>query len=494
MAYQIDFTAPNYVRRSRRKTFLRLLLLAAVASVVWGVHYVWDVYNQPTLNMKLAEYEAAARPIEEMNAAWDTAAKEYASILRYYRLIWAANPTNFLNAMASKDAPKLSRGFHPRSWSLKTGGECKLDYLYVFEPGDKAEQTKTIEDALAGAVTSVVRVVGNKVEIAGVLHENLLRLDDLSLNVRFSLPDVRRFPAKEKAMTECVGEITSFRRKVHETNIPAAKNSRNIPKSAQAMMIEYLPIGKDKPDYPAFGDVVNVAGWFNQADQFIAKNGIPGDDAKRRDIKAAWNNIGMARFPWDRFRLFDNDALVENTKALAAVSDGVKRFKSFLDERHADSRRKLEPLIGGYAHSDVFNKPLVEADLDGRVAKAAGISRVRVSFKDEPGAEPALLDKEDEKFVFTWVRWTLALGDAVARGERGASPERDERPAENEDPLTLAKIADCARCALELGPGYVLDTVKMEFRPDGSVSGAILEGLLPVKKVEQKKEATANAQ
>ena len=104
MAYQIDFTASYYNRRRWKKVFLRLLLLAVIGGIVWGVNDVYTTYNQPTLNMKLAEYEGVARPIEEMNAAWDTAAKEYAALVRYYRLIWAANPTNFLTAMASSNA------------------------------------------------------------------------------------------------------------------------------------------------------------------------------------------------------------------------------------------------------------------------------------------------------------------------------------------------------------------------------------------------------
>ena len=74
-----------------------------IAGTVWGVRDVYTTYNQPTLNMRLAEYEAVAHPIEEMSAAWDAAAKDYAALVRYYRLVWAANPTNFLSAMVSSN-------------------------------------------------------------------------------------------------------------------------------------------------------------------------------------------------------------------------------------------------------------------------------------------------------------------------------------------------------------------------------------------------------
>ena len=77
MAYQIDFTAQNYARRRLRKILLRVLLLVAIGGLVYGVNDVYKTYNMPTLNMRLAEYEAVTRPIEEMSAAWDAAAKEY---------------------------------------------------------------------------------------------------------------------------------------------------------------------------------------------------------------------------------------------------------------------------------------------------------------------------------------------------------------------------------------------------------------------------------
>ncbi len=62
----------------------------------------------------------------------------------------------------------------------------------------------------------------------------------------------------------------------------------------------------------------------------------------------------------------------------------------------------------------------------------------------------------------------------------------------NDVVLTLEKLADCVRRVLELGPGYVLDTVKVDFYEDGNVSSAVLEGLLPVKKTESTKEAAGN--
>ena len=127
MAYRIDFTASNYVGRARRKAFLWFLLLAAIGGVAYGVYDVCTTYNQPTLNMRLSEYEAVAFPIEDINANWDDVAKKAASMTRYYRLLWATNPTNFLGAMVSTNAPHLRRGFIPVRWAMKTGGECRLD-------------------------------------------------------------------------------------------------------------------------------------------------------------------------------------------------------------------------------------------------------------------------------------------------------------------------------------------------------------------------------
>ena len=490
MAYQIDYSESIWIRRRRRKASIRLLFAAAVAGLAWGVHYVYVTYNQPTLNMKLAEYEAVARPIEEMNAAWDESAREYGALLRYYRLLWAANPTNFLCAMASPDAPRMGRGFHPLRWKLTTGGECRLDYAYEFAPGDKASQAKGIEGEIVNAVTSVVSAAGGKVDVQGVQHENLLRVETLDITAVFSLPDARTFPVKERMLADCVQEIAAMRKKVQETRIADGNGVKGAPTDARGIMMAYLPIGRDKPDFPNLANAIDVAGWMSRADQFILKNKIPGNDAERRGLRESWNHIGDARFPWDRFRTLDNDELVDRTKVLGTVSDGVKRFKGFLEQRHEDCIRKLEPFIEAYDRNDVFNKPLVESDLRDRVAKASGIVRAIVSFKDEPSVEPAVLTKADEKFTFTWVRWTLDVGGEAGSRDQGAG--NGEQGARSE-PITLAKLADCVRRALELGPGYALDAVDATFAENGDVLSARIEGLLPVKKVESVKEAEGNA-
>jgi hypothetical protein len=488
MAYQIDFTASNYANRSRRKAFLRFLLLAALVGAAWGVHYVYKTYNEPTLNMKLAEYEAVALPIEKMNAAWDEAVREYDAMVRYYRFLWAANPTNFLGAAADGESLRLGRNFRPLRWTMKTGGECRLDWLYVFDQGDKAQQAHGLEDRVANAVTAVVTVVDGKVDVQGVLHENLLRVNEFNVSAKFSLPDVRAFPAKEKVLADCVGRIAAMREKVQGAKISKGGDVRFGVMTARNIMMKYLEIGKDKPGFPQLAGVVDVAGWIDRADKFIAKNRIP-DDPSRAMLKEAWNKVGDARFPWQRFRPLDNDELAAHTRALVSVSDGVKRFKGFLEKRHVDCLKKLEPFVEAYEHNDVFNKPLIESDLNDRVAKAAGISEARISFRDESGAVPAVLVKDDEKFTFTWVRWTFAVGGGADRNKMNAQSAEANA---DEDPLTLAKLADCVKRALELGPGYVLESLKVDFGADGNVSGAVMEGLLPVKTVESKKEKVKN--
>ena len=486
MAYQIDFTATYYNRRKWKKVLLRLLLLAVIGGVVWGVNDVYTTYNQPTLNMKLAEYEGVARPIEEMNAAWDAAAKEYAALVRYYRLIWAANPTNFLTAMNSSDAPRLRGGASPLGWTLTTGGECRLDFRFAFDSGDKAEQAKGLEDEFARAVTSVVQVAGDKIDVKGVQHENLLNVSGFDISVIFSLPDVRSFPAKERTLADCANEIVAMRKKVQETKFADGGGARGTPSTARDIMVKYLMAGREKPDFPEWANVLNVAGWMDRADRFIMSNRIPGNDKERRELKASWNEIGEARFPWQRFRTLDNEALVNRTRLLGSVADGVRRFKEFLEKRQADNKKKLEPFIEAYDHDDIFNKPLVESDLRDRVAVAAGLSRASVAFKLESGAASPVLIKDDEKFTFMWLRWTLTLGSGHDRTV-GQPPQEEGVGAEQ--PLTLGRLADCIHRMLTLGPGYALEKMKVSFAADGNVSGAVLEGLLPVKRVEQVKEA-----
>lgn len=492
MAYQIDYTASNYASRSLRKALLRLLLVAALAGAAWSVYDCYRIYNQPTLNMKLAEYEAVARPIEEMNAAWDEVAREYSAMVRYYRLVWASNPTNFFNAMASADAPTLGRGFQMLDWTLTTGGECRLNCLYEFSPGDKAEQAKGIKAEIVDVVTSVVQVVEGRVDVQGVQTENLLGVDELDIVVRFSLPNVRSFPVKESALADCVKEIAAMRKKVQEAKFMKA-DVKGDPTTAQAIMAKpYIELGRGAKGLPDYHAAIDILGWLRNADKFVentARNAgktLPDDDIKRRQhLKDIWNTVGEARFPFSRFRELDNDELVRRTKALENVADGVRRFKVFLDKRRVDCRNKLEPFVEAYDYNDVFNKPYIASDLTNRVANAAGIARARVAFKAESGAEPVALEKTDEKFTFTWVRWTLFIGD-----EAGQNGDREPSNGNSEGQITLEKFADCVRRALELGPGYALEKARVNFSVvDGNVTGAVLEGLLPVKKTESKKGA-----
>ncbi|MGN0851754.1 MAG: hypothetical protein ACI4Q3_00065 [Kiritimatiellia bacterium] len=487
MAYQIDFTAREYGLRKVRKTVLRGWLLAALGGIVWGVRHVYKVYNEPTLDMRLAEYESVARPVEEIDAAWDAVAGEYAALLSYYRLIWAANPTNFLNARIAPEAPRLNRAFRPRSWTLKTGGACRLDYVYAFGPGDKAEQARHLEDDLTAIVTSAVEVVDGRVDVQGVRHENLLNVQELNLSVRFALPDARRFPDKEKALKGYVDDIAEFRNTLQSAKLPNAKSVKGGPATVRDLMMQYLTIGRDKPDFPNMKPVFNVAGWLSLADQFIVRHRIPVDADKNRQTREIWHAIGSARYPWQRFRDLDNETLVLRTKTLDRVASGVKRFKVFLDRHRTYCAQKLAPMAEAYAHDDVFNQPLVESDLRDRVAAAAGIPLARVSFEDEKGAAsvaPSWVQK-NEKFVFSWVRWKLSLlTEAARKGETGASAGAD-KPVE---PIPLERLAACVRMALELGPGYALDAVRITFRDDGLIANAELEGLLPVKKVTTIKE------
>lgn len=469
MAYKIEFTASVYVNRARRKTALRFLLLAAVAAAAWQVKNIHVTYKEPTLNMKLAEYEVIARPIEEMNAAWDTAAKEYDSVMKYYRLVWAGNPTNFLAAVATNGIKRISRGSRPLRWTLATGGECVLEHVYTFGTGDKSMQVRGFEDDIANAVTSMVDVVGGKVDVTGVPHENLLDVTDFNVKTRFLLADIKPFPAKESSLVSCVHEIVAMRDKVQDAKITQESGERNVPATAKGMMIGYLQLGKDKSGFPEFANVIDVAGWFGRADKFIAAERIP-DDPVRARMKEVWNKVGDARFPWDRFRHLDNDILVSRTKALAEVSDGVRQFKGFLEQRHEDFLKKISPFTNAYEHDDVFNKPLISTDLKDRVCGGIALDGVSVSFEDDTSDNHPVLEKEDEKFTFSWVRWEMAIGG-----------EAEEKP------LSLEKLSECALRVLTLGPGYALGSVTIDFSADGNVSGAVLKGLLPVRKTQSVK-------
>ena len=485
MAYRIDFTASNYILRSRRKLFLRLLLLATIGGLAWGGYSVYTEYHEPTLNMKLAEYEVEAHPIEEINSEWDAASKEYGKLTQYYRLVWAANPTNFLAAMSVSDGSSLGTEFQPRAWTLKTGGACQLNYRYSFRPGDKAEQVKNLESQIIHSVTSVVKVVDGKVDVQGVKHENLLNVNELDIAVKFSLPDIKSFPVKDSQLAACVSQIAAMRKSIHDIKISDEKGVAGQPSKVGEMMRAYLQTGRGKSGFPSVTNVINVSGWMEKADSFIVQNRIP-DDPSRLKYKEKWNSLGEARLPWERYRQLDNDKLVQGTAELRKVADGIKRFKGFLNRQRVDFKKKLDPFVEAYNHKDVFNRPLIESDLIGRVAKPLNIINARSSFKIEGGVEPIVLEKPDEKYSFTWVRWTLSLGDT------NSNADKQNQRQDTGKRLTQEVLYDCINRILKLGPGYVLEGVNISFDDEGNLAGAIMEGLLPVKQVEPLKEAKKN--
>lgn len=488
MAYQIDFTCVNYKRRTIRKRLLRGLFVAMVLSVAYAIYDIYKTYNEPTLDMCLNELEAVAKPIEEINASWDVALEKYNSLIGYYRLLWAEIPTNILNAAKSAGWPSLPSSYHPLKWRFTTGGKCTLDYRYVFSSGDKAEQSKAISSVMLNAVTSNVHGIEGKVDISGIQSENLLNVDGLNLTVTFNLAGVKTFPSKEAVLSECVKEIESLRTKIHKTKMVSKSFADGRPITVRDLFMKYLAVGKDKSDFPDWKKAISVEGWLDSADRFIVKNRIPGDERERKLLKEAWNKIGNARLPWERYRELDNLALAEQIKELGVIADGVKGFRAFLVKHREDCRKKLGSFVESYDRSDIFNKPIVENDLRDRVALTTGLEGINITFKDEPEKERIVFVKEEETFTFSWVRWRVFAGEK--RNERDNSGR--EQASGPEEIVTLEKIASFAEKTLQLGPGYALESIDIDFDHKGAVEKFVMTGLLPVKKIEISKETQGN--
>ena len=478
MSYRIDFTASNHDLRRLRKICLRILAVSAAAAACWCAYSVYKTYNSPTLDMKLREFESVAHKVEDVNRLWDETHAEWTAMLHYYRLVWADGCARFLEGAAASGASLFGPGYRPVKWTLKTGGRCRLEYRYVFEPyryafepGGKAEQAASIPTNVVRAVESVVDVSPEGVSVAGVQTENLLNLEGLDISVSFSLAGGKRFPEKDAALAACVKEIEKMRREVQDAVLPGGE-ALNAQKTAKDKMMAYLPFVKDREDYPAFTNAIDIAGWFEKADRFAKNNpDISFDSAAQARLKAEWSKVGEARYPWDRFRELDNDLLVARKEAFESIASGIGEFKSALLDKHAECRARLMPLTAAYNHKDVSNENMIETDLAVRVAGESGIADARVEFFDDPGAPRPSLDNGGTRYVFVWVRWRLLLS-----GEE----------------LDAGKIAACAKKLTELGPGYRLDEADIEFDADGKASAAVLTGLMPVKKAEEIKENPRN--
>jgi len=484
MAYRIDYTERQYRIRFWRKLILRLVLATTASYTGWKVYDGCRIYKQPNLDAKLSDYETAAGTIERVNREWIEASKEYQAMLKYYRLVWADKPLEFLSAISKPTAPKPGPSFHPRQWTLVTGGECRLDYVCTFDDAvgmDKRVRVNSIAPELVGMVTACVKTVVGEVAVKNVCYTNLLNMTRQEPYVTFTLADAKKFPDTNKSLAEHVGEIQAMRKKILTSKFAetdGSKAKQNLPVTAQELMTQYVLGIKDLSDLPPCTNVINVAGWLSRVDRIASPtNSMKGTETTRRALKARWNRIGKAQLPWQRFRVLDNDDIVSRTRKLKKALGSVSELAGLLESRHEDIVRKLKPLVEAYSRNDVFDYPYIGNDLTNNVTRSVGVEPVAVWFAEEPEKNPPQLVLNDERFVFKSVRWKLLLGaDSMPDGDRVMRVERAR-------PITLADVSACAERAVRLGPGYMIDKVVIRFDDEGQVAWAVLEGLLPVKEV-----------
>lgn len=486
MAYSIDYSASFYRRRGAVKWTLRAVALVALCAIACGLHDSWVVYNSSSLDEKLNAYQAAALPIEKLSADWDAALARYNGMLPYYRLKWTTNITDLARSVM-ETSKKLPPSFHLTGWSLKTGGECSISYKYVFDAAGKAQQAVAASNAMAQAVSTIRGI--EAVKVSDIPTENLLNVSEVNVSVGFKTPAPKAFPKKDAAFDAGFKMIQNRRQKIHKAKIGAEKDTKNG-KDVLGLMQSYRTRIKEKKD--AFKEdekkALDVKGFMDAVDHLAGpalKSPLKSSAKNEREM---WESVGAARLPtWCGLFGFDARDPELDTPDLALelaeikkVKDGVQPVKQWIELYMADSAKKLEPFKESYERREIYNQNIVQSDLIVRAA--GGDGRFSSSFSQQPSGKVDYATK-DEIFTFSWVPWTVSVHSAAKR-ETAA----DEAADASAEPITLEAVLKYATVVSELGPGYAISALRVNFRGN-EVESATYEGLLPVR--ESKAVASA---
>lgn len=465
---------------------LRVLALVVACAIACGLHDSWVVYNSSSLDEKLNAYQAAAMPIEKLSADWDAAMVRYNGMLPYYRLKWSEDITDLARAVmeASK---KLPPSFHLTGWSLKTGGACSISYKYVFDAAGKAQQAVAASNAMAQAMSTISGI--EAVKVSDIPTENLLNVSEVNVSVGFKTPGLKALPRKDAAFDAGFKMIQNRRQKIHKAKIGEAKDTKNG-KDVLGLMQSYRTRIKEKKD--AFKEdeqkVLDVKGFMDAVDHIAGPELKSPLKSSAKNEREVWESVGAARLPpWCGLFGFDARDPELDTPDLALelaeikkIKDGVLPIKQWIELYMKDSDRKLEPFKESYERREIYNQRIIQSDLIVRAA--GGDGRFTSSFSQQPSGKVDYATK-DEVFTFSWVPWTVSIRNAVKR-----ETSEGESTDASVEPITLETVLKYATVVSELGPGYAISALRVNFRGN-EVESATCEGLLPVR--ESKAVATA---
>lgn len=478
MAYSIDYSASFYRRRGAIKWTLRAAALVAAYAIACGLHDSWVVYNSKSLDEKLNDYQAAALPIEKLSADWDSASVRYNGMMPYYRLKWSEDVVDLAKAVLAANKG-LPTSFHLTGWSLKTCGACSLSYKYVFDAAGKSQQAVAASNAMAQAVSTIQGI--EAVKISDIPTENLLNVSEVNIAVTFKTPEPRAFPKKESAFDAGLKMIQNRRQKLHKAKVGTEKDTKNG-KDVLGMMQSYRTRIKEKKDEFKADEkkVLDVKGFMDAVDHFAGPALKSPLKSSAKNEREEWESVGAARLPpWCGLFGFDCrdpelDApdlpleLVEIKK----VRDGIQPIKQWLEMYLADSDEKLKPFKEAYERREIYNQNIVQNDLIVRAA--GGDSRFATSSLKQPSGKVDYATK-DEVFTFSWVPWTVSIRNEAKRETSAGEPVEV-----SVEPITLDAVLKYATVVSELGPGYAIGALRVNFR-EGEVETATYEGLLPVR-------------
>jgi hypothetical protein len=455
LAYRIDFTERRYRLKRTVVWVIAISLMAlCVMLAVLGMR-VYRQWEKPTLAEKLAAMHGYAEGMEPVYRDWMACVNAFNSVAPFYHLFWSTNAVETLATMLSREE-LLPRSLQSLSWSLKTGGDCELQFALKLEPQERRHQlTETVE-----AIRSLVAPLEAKVSWA---EHDLAAISELDITLAFTLPGpaYESVPSPPAVLQRTVDHIDATRKAVQAYQWTGQSKRDPLAVINKLETIYKRAIDDDSHTSlywrKQLKSAVDPYSFLRELERDLEKHNrpVPPELVAFRD---EWQQLASRRLPWRRLKILDTPQLESDVEILKALTTGVPAplfFESIM-KRIAILKATLR---GGYERESVFDETILR-------------SRVKQACNDLPLESDAFDVQESASHDgFILATWSLRMthSDAVNGVEHV---------------VELHDFLSALERILALKVGFVVDQVAITFddaRPMGlTVIDARATGLLAV--------------
>jgi hypothetical protein len=375
MAYTIDFTAHVHARRRKGGLLLAVCYALAAAGMVYGVRWTKREWLRETLAERLKRAHDLATVVENLHHHWNRSAMLFENADPWYSLYWSESVTNALPVLLDTAGQlAATSGLEPRRWTLKTGGECELNWLLRMRP----DEPRARRQQLATVCQQLTERLARWDPEVNAEDQQVAVADEIPIKVRFALrsPRFRRFPPEPVALKDAVARLDRQRKMLRAATLDTRKRGQGLARTVNTMLQEALTValpllqqqaaGTQTRDWRAYAAGALDPGtllYELEAAVIAAGHPVPSALAKAR---MEWASLAARRWPWHRRRdLEDSGRLTDDMHALQALIHAGLPPMSIFSAQLAQLHAQREALMSGPTARDVFGDLAAERCLAG---------------------------------------------------------------------------------------------------------------------------------